>query len=181
MYSLLSHCFVVNRGARITEFIADKQLRLRSYIRRRPIPFKRMAEMDAACGTKSLLLQFCPDFDECLYNGDEVLVERFLSDDGLKVVNVEDMMSKCEFLSHVNTFTVEHPASANKHVFKFQNLAIHKELFAFLHFFKALRTCFRHGGVRSAPSGSGGGSHGPEDAASAASPTFPEDRDKDSR
>lgn len=90
------------RGARITEFIADKQLRLRSYIRRRPIPFKRMAEMDAACGTKSLLLQFCPDFDECLYNGDEVLVERFLSDDGLKVVNVEDMMSKCEFIRHVN-------------------------------------------------------------------------------
>ena len=115
---------VVNRGARITEFIADKQLRLRSYIRRRPIPFKRMAEMDAACGTKSLLLQFCPDFDECLYNGDEVLVERFLSDDGLKVVNVEDMMSKCEFIRHVNTYRVEHPASANKQILKFQNLAI---------------------------------------------------------
>ena len=56
------------RGARITEFIADKQLRLRSYIRRRPIPFKRMTEMDAACGTKSFLVQYCPDFDECLYS-----------------------------------------------------------------------------------------------------------------
>ena len=77
-----------------------------------------MAEMDAACGTKSLLLQFCPDFDECLYNGDEVLVERFLSDDGLKVVNVEDMMSKCEFIRHVNTFRVAYPASANKQVSK---------------------------------------------------------------
>ena len=92
------------RGARITEFIADKQLRLRSYIRRRPIPFKRMAEMDAACGTKSLLLQFCPDFDECLYCGDEVLTKGFLSDGGLKIVNVEAMMSKCELINETNSF-----------------------------------------------------------------------------
>ena len=60
-----------------------------------------MAEMDAACGTKSLLLQFCPDFDECLYCGDEVLTKRFLSDGGLKIVNVEDMMSKCELIHAV--------------------------------------------------------------------------------
>ena len=59
--------------------------------------------MDAACGTKSLLLQFCPDFDECLYCGDEVLTKRFLSDGGLKIVNVEDMMSKCELINEMNT------------------------------------------------------------------------------
>ena len=62
-----------------------------------------MAEMDAACGTKSLLLQFCPDFDECLYCGDEVLTKRFLSDGGLKIVNVEDMMRKCELINEPNT------------------------------------------------------------------------------
>ena len=63
-----------------------------------------MAEMDAACGTKSLLLQFCPDFDECLYSGDEVLIKRFLSGGGLKIVDVEDMMSTCELMTKRNVF-----------------------------------------------------------------------------
>ncbi len=86
-----------NRGRRITEFIADRQLRIKSYIRRRPIPFKRVAEMDAACGTRSLLVQYCPDFDECLYNAtteNAALVDMFLSEAGVRITNVEDLVKK---------------------------------------------------------------------------------------
>lgn len=81
---------------RITEFIQDKQLRLRSYVRRRPIPFKRIAELDAACGTKSFLLQFCPDFDECLFSGPDELVSLFLSDSGIRFTDVEKAVAKRE-------------------------------------------------------------------------------------
>lgn len=74
---------------RITEFIADKQLRLKSYVRRRHVPFKRSVELDTACNTSSLLVQFCPDFDECLYAGPKVLVDMFLSKEGLKFTDCD--------------------------------------------------------------------------------------------
>jgi hypothetical protein len=81
---------------RITEFIADKQLRLRSYVRRRPIPFKRVAELDVACGTKSIMIQYCADFDECLYMGHEALVDKFVSPTGIRLTDVEDVVRKCK-------------------------------------------------------------------------------------
>ena len=81
---------------RITEFIADKQLRLKSYVRRRHVPFKRSVELDTACNTTSLLIQFCPDFDECLYQGPMVLVDKFLSKEGLKFTDCDDAVKNGE-------------------------------------------------------------------------------------
>ena len=63
---------------RITEYIQNRQSRLKSYFRRRHVPFKRTFDMDLQCGTCSLLVQISDDIEECLYFGDERLVERFL-------------------------------------------------------------------------------------------------------
>ena len=41
----------------IKDFILDKPFRIRSYLRRRPIPLKRCLELDVQCGTKSFHLQ----------------------------------------------------------------------------------------------------------------------------
>ena len=78
-----------HRNKRITSFIADKQLRLRSYLRRRPIPFKRTQEIDAQIGCKSRIIQICRDFEECLYWGHPELVKYFLRDEGLKFTDTE--------------------------------------------------------------------------------------------
>jgi hypothetical protein len=87
------------KGQRITEYIADRQLRLKSYLRRRPVPFKRVRELDASCGTRSMLVQLGRDFDECLYSGPEELVEQFWTDEGLRVTNVDAVMRKSKMTS----------------------------------------------------------------------------------
>merc|ERR1712020_834705 len=63
---------------KITQYIADKPARLKSYFRRRHVPFKRTYDMNLQCGTTSLLIQISDDIEECLYHGDERLVEQFL-------------------------------------------------------------------------------------------------------
>ena len=63
---------------KITQYIADKPARLKSYFRRRHVPFKRTYDMNLQCGTTSLLVQISDDIEECLYHGDERLVEQFL-------------------------------------------------------------------------------------------------------
>lgn len=86
-----------NYRKRITSFITDKQLRLRSYIRRRPIPFKRTQEIDTQIGTKSLIIQICRDFDECLYWGHPELVKYFLRDEGLRFTDTDSIVRTSKF------------------------------------------------------------------------------------
>ncbi|TRY61774.1 hypothetical protein TCAL_12268 [Tigriopus californicus] len=81
---------------RITAFIADRPLRLKSYTRRRHVPFKRLSEMDITCATQSLLIQFCPDFDELLYYGPTVLVQKFLSVSGLVLSDVQPALDSLQ-------------------------------------------------------------------------------------
>lgn len=81
---------------RITAFITDRPLRLKSYTRRRHVTFKRAAELDATCGTQSLLIQFCPDFDELLYSGPSVLVRKFLSTSGLVLSDVQPALKSLQ-------------------------------------------------------------------------------------
>ena len=45
------------------DFIFDKQLRIKSYLRRRGIPFRRCSELDIQCETKSFHLQISRDID----------------------------------------------------------------------------------------------------------------------
>ena len=72
----------------IKDFILDKPFRIRSYLRRRPIPLKRCLELDVQCGTKSFHLQINPDIDEAVYCGSPDLVRLFLQSDGLKLSDV---------------------------------------------------------------------------------------------
>ena len=51
---------------KITQYIADKPARLKSYFRRRHVPFKRTYDMNLQCGTTSLLIQISDDIEECL-------------------------------------------------------------------------------------------------------------------
>ena len=45
--------------------------------------------MNLQCGTSSLLIQISDDIQECLYHGDEKLVERFLdTGQGLRLSHV---------------------------------------------------------------------------------------------
>merc|ERR1712037_312974 len=60
--------FKFNR--RKNDFIVDKQLRIKSYLRRRGIPFKRCSELDIQCGTKGFHLQISKDLDEVVFSGD---------------------------------------------------------------------------------------------------------------
>ena len=80
---LQSHQFSNNISSKklcpkITQYIADKPARLKSYFRRRHVPFKRTYDMNLQCGTTSLLIQVSDDIEECLYHGDERLVDQFL-------------------------------------------------------------------------------------------------------
>ena len=89
------------KGQRITEYIADRRERQKSYLRRRPVPFKRVKEMDQACETKSILIQISKDFNEAVYSGfsDEVLVKQFTqSDEGLKMTNCNEIIRKSKFM-----------------------------------------------------------------------------------
>lgn len=80
------------KGHRITQFIEDKTLRVRSYFRRRHIPFKRAFELDLQCGTQSLLLQIDEDIEECLYYGHDKLVEQFLSNEGINLAHANNII-----------------------------------------------------------------------------------------
>jgi len=74
------------------EYIPNKALRLKSYIRRRPIPLKRVAELDTQCGTKSFMCQICIDFNEVIYTGHHDLVKCFTSQGGLKLSDVNSLL-----------------------------------------------------------------------------------------
>ena len=82
------------KGHRITEYIEDKSQRIRSYFRRRHVPFKRAFDMDLQCGTQSLLIQICDDIEECLYYGHDSLVEKFLTPEGINFVYCDDFISE---------------------------------------------------------------------------------------
>ena len=75
----------VVKRKKVAGYIADKSLRIRSYVRRRPIPFKRLSELDIQCGTKSFMLQISRDLDEVVYSGSNELAKCFLSPAGIKV------------------------------------------------------------------------------------------------
>ena len=87
------------KGHRITEYIEDKSQRIRSYFRRRHVPFKRAFDMDLQCGTQSLLIQICDDIEECLYYGHDSLVQKFLTSEGINFVYCDDFISE----GNVNT------------------------------------------------------------------------------
>ena len=82
------------KGHRITEFIQDKALRIKSYFRRRHVPFKRAFDMDLQCGTQSFLMQISDDIEECLYYGHDKLVKNFLSSEGVNLVFVNDFIAE---------------------------------------------------------------------------------------
>lgn len=80
------------RRKKIAGFILDKSLRIRSYARRRPIPLKRIIEIDIQCGTKSFMIQINNDFEEAVYCGNNDLVKCFLSPQGLKISDVNSVL-----------------------------------------------------------------------------------------
>ena len=75
-----------------SDFIFDKTLRLKSFFRRRGIPFRRCSELDVQCGTRSFHLQISRDTDEAVYAGAADLVRLFFSNDGLKVSDLNQML-----------------------------------------------------------------------------------------
>jgi len=77
---------------KISDFILDKPFRIRSYLRRRPIPLKRCLELDVQCGTRSFHLQISRDIDEAVYCGAKELVDLFLSKEGIKLSNLHNML-----------------------------------------------------------------------------------------
>merc|ERR1711997_1012868 len=78
---------------RITEFIEDKTARVRSYFRRRHVPLKRAFDMDLQCGTQTFLIQISDDIEECLYYGNDKLVQKFISEQGLSLANVNSFIA----------------------------------------------------------------------------------------
>ena len=78
---------------RITEYIEDQKDRIRSYFRRRHVPLKRAFDMDLQCGTQTFLIQISDDIEECLYYGNDKLVQKFLSEQGLSLSNVNDFIA----------------------------------------------------------------------------------------
>ena len=86
------------KGHRITEYIEDKSQRIRSYFRRRHVPFKRAFDMDLQCGTQTFMLQISDDIEECLYYGNDKLVHNFLSHEGLSLANVNSFIADGMFL-----------------------------------------------------------------------------------
>lgn len=80
---------------KITQYIKDKPARLKSYFRRRHVPFKRTYDMNLQCGTKSLLIQISDDIEECLYHGDDNLVDQFLdTGQGVNISLVHQMIQQ---------------------------------------------------------------------------------------
>jgi len=77
---------------KISGYIVDKALRTRSYVRRRPIPLKRVVEIDIQCGTKSFLVQINKDFEEVIYCGNNDISRHFLCHSGLKISDVNNIL-----------------------------------------------------------------------------------------
>ena len=69
----------------IRNLITDKPFRIRSYLRRRPVPLKRCLELDVQCATKSFHLQINADIDEAVYCGAADMLALFLSPEGLRL------------------------------------------------------------------------------------------------
>ena len=72
----------------IKNLITDKPFRIRSYLRRRPVPLKRCLELDVQCATKSFHLQINADIDEAVYCGAADMLALFLSPEGLRLSEV---------------------------------------------------------------------------------------------
>ena len=77
---------------KISDFILDKPFRIRSYLRRRPIPLKRCLELDVQCGTRSFHLQISRDIDEAVYCGAKELIDLFLDKKGIKLSDLHSML-----------------------------------------------------------------------------------------
>ena len=86
---------------RITEYIEDQKDRIRSYFRRRHVPLKRAFDMDLQCGTQTFLIQISDDIEECLYYGNDKLVQKFLSEQGLSLANVNDFIANGMFFEEL--------------------------------------------------------------------------------
>ena len=54
--------------------------------------------MDLQCGTQTFLIQISDDIEECLYYGNDKLVQKFLSEQGLSLSNVNDFIANGMFL-----------------------------------------------------------------------------------
>jgi hypothetical protein len=70
---------------------------------RSPTAHVRFVFQDLFCGTRSLFVQVNDDLDECLYCGDERLVRKFLSPQGLSLQDVKEFLAtgkvmRCESL-----------------------------------------------------------------------------------
>ena len=74
------------------DFIFDKQLRIKSYLRRRGIPFRRCSELDIQCETRSFHLQISKDIDEAVFYGSPELVTLFLSSGGIKLSDLHKIL-----------------------------------------------------------------------------------------
>ena len=74
------------------QFIFDKQLRIKSFVRRRGIPFRRCNELDIQCGTQSFHLQISKDLDEVVYFGSQSLTGLFLGSEGIKVSDIQQIL-----------------------------------------------------------------------------------------
>ena len=61
-------------------------------MRRRPIPLKRLTELDAQCGTKSFIVQILEEMGEAIYTGHPDLVKCFTSESGLKLSDVNNLL-----------------------------------------------------------------------------------------
>lgn len=97
--------FKLNR--RKNDFIIDKQLRIKSYLRRRGIPYRRCSELDTQCGTKSFHLQISKDLDEVVFSGDKELLELFHSTRGIKISDLFKILSRCRRCSNGKSDSVD--------------------------------------------------------------------------
>ena len=101
--------FKFNR--RKNDFIVDKQLRIKSYLRRRGIPFKRCSELDIQCGTKSFHLQISKDLGEVVFSGEKELLELFHSTRGIKISDLYKILSQCRRCSNGKSDSFEQEAA----------------------------------------------------------------------
>ena len=94
-YSYSENVITKRQCPKITQYITDRPSRLKSYFRRRHVPFKRIFDMNLQCGTSSLLIQISDDIEECLFHGEESLVEPFLDPgQGLKLSQVTQIIQQ---------------------------------------------------------------------------------------
>ena len=103
--------FKFNR--RKNDFIVDKQLRIKSYLRRRGIPYRRCSELDIQCGTKSFHLQISKDLDEVVFSGDKDLLELFHSTRGIKISDLYKILSRCRRCSNGKSDSFDDQEASN--------------------------------------------------------------------